>query len=532
MKKIVLFFLLNIVVFVGLCQEVIDQVVAIVGENPILYSEIQGQKLQLLQQGVELEEDIDCYLLDEFMTQQLLIHQAEIDSIEVTEDMVKIELDQRIQYFSAQVGGTEALEEFYGKSIEEIKEEFFEQIEDKMKAQKMQQEITSSIVVSPKEVKEFFKSIPEDSIPFINSQVKVSQLVIAPELSEEQKKNTKEKLNKIRTRILSNDISFSTAAEFYSCDPGTKSNDGNFGWVDRGDFVPEFDAVAFSIPIGEISHVFESPFGYHIIKVTEAKTKTIYKIAHIEKELFSSDQTINTIYRQAELFAAETSNENTFLETADEKGYKIREALKVQKNDKSVGSLTGARNIVFWLFNEASNNEVSEVFELNDRYAVAIQTGAQKEGTAQLKDVKNELKRKLLDDKKADLIISRLSELTGSYEEISTAYGPGGKVGVANLTLMDNNISNIGFAPEAIGLVFSLEEEEATFPFKIQNGVIMLTVTTKTPLEDLSDYEAYRSVVLNKQTATRRREDPFTYQNIYNALIESVEIIDNRHKFY
>ena len=99
------FFLLNILVFVGLCQEVIDQVVAIVGENPILYSEIQGQKLQLLQQGVELEENIDCYLLDEFMTQQLLIHQAEIDSIEVTEDMVKIELDQRIQYFSAQVGG-------------------------------------------------------------------------------------------------------------------------------------------------------------------------------------------------------------------------------------------------------------------------------------------------------------------------------------------------------------------------------------------------------------------------------------------
>ena len=150
MKKIVFFFLLNIVVFVGLCQEVIDQVVAIVGENPILYSEIQGQKLQLLQQGVELEEDIDCYLLDEFMIQQLLIHQAEIDSIEVTEDMVKIELDQRIQYFSAQVGGTEALEEFYGKSIEEIKEEFFEQIEDKMKAQKMQQEVTGGVTAFPK----------------------------------------------------------------------------------------------------------------------------------------------------------------------------------------------------------------------------------------------------------------------------------------------------------------------------------------------------------------------------------------------
>ena len=126
-------------------QESIDKIIAVVGEKQILYSEIQSQKLQLLQQGINQKEDIDCYLLDEFMLQQLLIHQAEIDSIEVTEDMVKGELDQRIQYFSAQIGGTEALEEYYGKSIQEIKEEFFVQIENKMKAQKMQQEITGNI---------------------------------------------------------------------------------------------------------------------------------------------------------------------------------------------------------------------------------------------------------------------------------------------------------------------------------------------------------------------------------------------------
>ncbi|MBM77872.1 MAG: hypothetical protein CL846_05270 [Crocinitomicaceae bacterium] len=280
MKKLTLTILLFSISTLYIAQEVIDKVIAVVGEKPILYSDLQNQKIQIIQQGGANEDDLDCFLLDELMMQQLLIHQAEIDSIEVTEDMVKAELDQRIQYFSAQIGGVDKLEEFYDKSIQEIKEEFFEQIEDKMKAQKMQQEITSSIIVSPKEVKEFFKSIPEDSIPFINSQVKVSQLVIAPELSEEQKKNTKEKLNKIRTRILSNDISFSTAAEFYSCDPGTKSNDGNFGWVDRGDFVPEFDAVAFSIPIGEISHVFESPFGYHIIKIDKRRGEQ-YNGSHI-----------------------------------------------------------------------------------------------------------------------------------------------------------------------------------------------------------------------------------------------------------
>ena len=326
---------------------------------------------------------------------------------------------------------------------------------------------------------------------------------------------------------------FAEMARIHGTD-GTASRGGDLGWFgENSDFDAKFKEVSFSKRgKGLVPYVVETSFGYHIIKVTEAKTKTIYKIAQIEKELFSSDQTINIIYRKAELFATETSDENTFIETAAEKDYEIREALKVSKDDKSIGSLTGARNIVFWLFNEASNNEVSEVFDLNDRYAVAIQTGEQKEGTAKIEDVKYELKRKVLDQKKADLIISRLSELTGSYDEINASYGPGGRVGVTNLTLSDNNISNIGFAPEAIGLAFSLEEGEATLPFEIQNGVIMLTVTTKTPLDDLGDYEAYRSVVLNKQTAVRRREDPFTFQNIYNALIESVEIIDNRHKFY
>ena len=301
MKKIILLILLSFIIWKGICQEVIDKVVAIVGENSILYSEIQGQKLQLLQQGSDLNDDIDCFLLDEFMTQQLLIHQAEIDSLEVTEEMVKVELDQRIQYFSAQVGGTEALEEFYGQSIEEIKEEFFEQIEDKMKAQKMQQEIIGEIVVSPKEVRSYFREIPADSIPFINSKVKVSQIILAPALSYQQKNETKNRLKKIRDRIITNEISFSVAAEFYSEDPGTKVAGGNFGWVDRGDFVPEFDALAYTIPLNTVSEVFESPYGYHILKVEKRRGEQYYgshiliknKIA--DKDLVSIKQNLDQI---------------------------------------------------------------------------------------------------------------------------------------------------------------------------------------------------------------------------------------------
>ena len=301
MKGLRLFLVFIITQFTISAQQSIDKVVAVVGEKPILFSEIESQKLQLIQQGMTIDENVDCYLLDEFMLQQLLIHQAEIDSIEVTEDMVKGELDQRIQYFSAQIGGTEALEEYYGKSIQEIKEEFFIQIENKMKAQKMQQEITGNIVVSPKEVKNYFRNVPFDSIPSINSKVKISQLVIAPAISYNQKESTKQKLNKIRERIISNEISFGVAAEFYSNDPGSKSNRGNFGWVDRGDFVPEFDAIAFSIPIDEVSEVFESPFGFHILKVEKRRGEQYYG-SHIliknemnEKDLYEIKEKLSEI---------------------------------------------------------------------------------------------------------------------------------------------------------------------------------------------------------------------------------------------
>ena len=315
MKKIILIFLLCFTIQLNHSQEIIDQVVAIVGENPILYSEIQGQKLQLLQQGMELDADMDCYLIDEFMVQQLLIHQAEIDSIEVTEDMVKVELNQRIQYFSAQVGGTEALEEFYGKSIEEIKEEFFEQIEDKMKAQKMQQDITGNIIASPKEVQRFFNNIPLDSIPFINSKVKISQLVMAPKINYSQKTSTKNKLQSIKRRILSNEISFSVAAEFYSDDPGSKSNGGSFGWVSRGDFVPEFDAIAYSIPLNLISEVFESPFGFHILKIEKRRGEQYYG-SHILIKNEISETALADLKFKCDSVLEEVKNDNISWENA------------------------------------------------------------------------------------------------------------------------------------------------------------------------------------------------------------------------
>ena len=163
-----------------------------------------------------------------------------------------------------------------------------------MKAQKMQQEITGGNTVSPEEVKTYFNTIPYDSIPFINSKVKISELVITPDLSYAQKEETKSRLNKIRDRILSNEISFSVAAEFYSSDPGSKSNGGNFGWVDRGDFVPEFDAIAFNISLNTVSEVFESPYGFHILKIEKRRGEQYYG-SHILLKNEISERDLNDI---------------------------------------------------------------------------------------------------------------------------------------------------------------------------------------------------------------------------------------------
>ena len=306
MNKIIIVLLLGALSMVANGQQLIDKVVAVVGDKAVLYSEIEGQKMQAMQQGITLKKEDEIMLLEELMFQKLLLHQAQIDSIEVSEAQVTAELDQRIQYFAAQIGGIAELEKFYEKSIEEIKDEFYEQIENRLKTQQMEQKITADVTVSPKEVKAFFNKIPKDSIPEIGSKVEVAQIVLKPEVTYENKKIIKEKLNKIRERIVSGELSFKIAAEFYSEDPGSKENGGDFGWVTRGTFVPEFDAVAFKVPLNEVSEIFETQFGYHITIIEERRGEQ-FKGRHIllsfkvsDKQLYEAKTKLDSIKNEIE----------------------------------------------------------------------------------------------------------------------------------------------------------------------------------------------------------------------------------------
>lgn len=249
----------------------VDGVMAVVGNEIVLYSELMAKEEQVRQNGLLTNDSIRCYLLQDLLFEKLLVNQADIDSVMVEDDRVEAELDRRIAYFVQQIGSEEKLEEFYGKSLAEIRAEFRGQVRDQLLSQKMESQITSTIRITPKDVRRFYDQIPVDSLPFINAEVEYAQIILEPKASEEEERRVKKKLQQYRDQILNEEKDFCTLAVLYSADPGSAANCGELGMVPRGVMVPEFDAVALSMKDGDISHVFRTDFGYHIIQMIERR---------------------------------------------------------------------------------------------------------------------------------------------------------------------------------------------------------------------------------------------------------------------
>lgn len=248
----------------------IDKIAAQVGDNIILLSDIQGQKLQAIQSQMQLGPNIDCDILEELMYQNLLLNQAKLDSIVVSESQVDAEMEQRLRVIEAQIGGRQKLEEFYGKSISQIKSEFRGVIHDQLLSQEMERTITMDVSVTPREVERFYASIPLDSIPLINEQMSFQQIVIYPKITEADKQRAYNELLEIRRLIVEEGRSFSTMARINSDDPGSASQGGRIE-ATRGMMVPQFEATAYNLKIGEISDIFETTYGYHIMKLIDRK---------------------------------------------------------------------------------------------------------------------------------------------------------------------------------------------------------------------------------------------------------------------
>jgi peptidyl-prolyl cis-trans isomerase SurA len=271
MRTIFVFlFLINVFHSFSQNNIVVDKIAAQIGDNIILASDIEAQKAQAVANGIKLTPDFDCSLLEDLMFQQLLINQAKLDSLVVSDEQVDAEMENRIRVFENQFGSRQKMEEFYGKTVNQIKDEFRIVIKERMLAEEMERKITGEVSVTPKEVQEFYATIPNDSIPLINSQLSFQQIVDYPTVSKEDKQAAFNKLNEIRTDILKGGKNFETMARIHSMDPGSAPQGGKIA-ASRGMMVSAFEATAFSLNPGEISEVFETRFGYHILKLVSRK---------------------------------------------------------------------------------------------------------------------------------------------------------------------------------------------------------------------------------------------------------------------
>jgi len=251
-----LFLLISFQVF-SQDEKVIDQVIAVVGDDPILLSEVETQAMQLKSQGYSGASDVNCEILEEMLFQKLLLKQANQDSLEVTSAEVENELDRRLNMFIRQLGSEQKLEEYYQKTIPEIKSDFRDMIREQMLTQQMQQKLTNDINITPAEVRQHFNSISEDSIPVVPATYKIKQIAIYPKVSEKEKQRCLDKINEIRDRILDGE-NFSTLAVLYSDDPGSAQKGGELGFVGRTDLVPEF-AIERKGNQVNVRHILISP---------------------------------------------------------------------------------------------------------------------------------------------------------------------------------------------------------------------------------------------------------------------------------
>ncbi len=274
-----LFFLLPVKFASAQTGVLVDKIIAIIDDKVILKSDIENQ-INLLGEDVVDNEEARCLMLDQLIANRLLTTQAAIDStLMVSEEEVEEELDRKVNYYISMIGSKEKFEQYYGKPLDEIKSDFKDDIHDQMLAQRMRGKILENIKVTPSEVREYFNTIPTDSLPYFNTEFEVTQLVLKSKVAPEQKKAAFDKISEIKKRLEEGE-DFELLATLYSDDPGSAKEGGDLGWATRGTFVPEFEDAAFTMDNGKISGIIETTFGYHILQLIERKGEQVH-VRHI-----------------------------------------------------------------------------------------------------------------------------------------------------------------------------------------------------------------------------------------------------------
>ena len=286
-------------------DNVIDEVLWVVGDEAVLKSDVEQARLYYMMQGQQIEGDPYCVIPEQLAIQKLFLHQAAIDSVEVTEQEVINAVEDEISRRVSQIGSREKMEEYFGKSSTKIREELRETMRDRMVVERMQQKLFENINVTPAEVRKRFDQMKEEEIPFVPTQVEVQIITQQPEIPLEEIERVKSELREYTERINNGDAQFSTLALFYSQDSESARRGGELDFFGRGEMVPEFSAVAFNLTDPtKVSKIVETEFGFHIIQLIEKRGDRI-RARHILRKPEVSGESITSALQRLDSIAAD-----------------------------------------------------------------------------------------------------------------------------------------------------------------------------------------------------------------------------------
>ena len=276
MKTKICTLLLFLSAFVTAQDNIIDEVIWIVGKDAILRSEVEDERLRARYEGQPIAGDPYCVIPEQLAIQKLFLHQAELDSIDANESSVSNQVDMRMNYYISQIGSKEKMEEYFRKTSSEIREEMMVSVRNQMIIQQMRSKLTENIQPTPAEVRRYFNSLPADSLPMVPAQVEVQILSFEPSVPIEETERIKSQLREFTERVMSGSADFSMLARLYSEDTESAKRGGELGFVGKGQLVSEFADVAFNLTDPKrVSRVVETEYGYHIIQLIEKKGERI-----------------------------------------------------------------------------------------------------------------------------------------------------------------------------------------------------------------------------------------------------------------
>ncbi|MGE0078862.1 MAG: peptidylprolyl isomerase [Bacteroidales bacterium] len=370
--------LLSMVSSVGFVksQNVIDQVIAVVGGERILLSDIEQEIMRMKMQGDITKDNDRCNILEQILIQKLLLTQSKVDSLTINDASVDMEIDRRLKYFINQIGSEKGLEEYFKKPMYEIKDDLRELIGEQQLTQQMRQKIVEKVAITPSEVKSFYKSVPSDSLPMLPDQYELQQIMIFPPSTAEAKYQVKEKLLEIRDRVLKGER-FSTLAVAYSEDRASAIRGGELGMRSRDELVKAFADAAFNLKEGQVSNIVETEYGFHIIQMIENKGDRV-NVRHIlMKPQYSSDMMSQAI---AKLDSISTLIKNDSL-TFERSAMKFSEDKKSNLNgglvinpytNTSLFEKDQLQPSDFYVIKELKVGDMSAPFESRDDHANVV----------------------------------------------------------------------------------------------------------------------------------------------------------------